>query len=31
VIQENGFGDLRIEELNERCGFWREVAGDVPI
>jgi len=31
VIQENEFGDSRVAELNERCGFWRQVAGDVPI
>ncbi|TVY41690.1 putative secreted lipase [Lachnellula occidentalis] len=31
VIQEEGFRNLRVQELNERCGFWRQVAGDVPV
>ena len=31
MIEEEGFGDVRVGELNERCGFWRQVAGDVPV
>lgn len=31
VIEADGFVDLRVDELNERCGFWRQVADDVPI
>jgi hypothetical protein len=31
VIRENGFGNLDVGGLDDRCGFWRQVAGDVPI
>lgn len=31
VIEADGFENLRVDELSERCGFWRQVADDVPI
>jgi hypothetical protein len=31
VIESGGFENIKVEMLNERCGFWREVAADVPI
>ncbi|KUJ22560.1 carboxylesterase [Mollisia scopiformis] len=31
VILADGFQDLKVEMLGERCGFWRSVSADVPI
>jgi hypothetical protein len=31
VILPNGFENVEVDMLNTRCGFWREVADDVPI
>ena len=31
VIESGGFDNIKVNMLNERCGFWREVAADVPI
>ncbi len=31
VIESGGFDDIKVEMLNERCGFWRKVAADMPI
>jgi hypothetical protein len=31
VILPDGFENLEVSMLNARCGFWREVADDVPI
>jgi hypothetical protein len=31
VIEANGFENVKVPQLNERCGFWRQVADDVPI
>jgi len=31
VIRESGFGNLDVGGLDDRCGFWRQVARDVPI
>jgi hypothetical protein len=31
VIQADGFETVNVDELNRRCGFWRQVADDVPI
>ncbi|CZR50891.1 probable carboxylesterase [Phialocephala subalpina] len=31
VVEADGFEKLKVDELGERCGFWRQVADDVPI
>ena len=31
VIEADGFENVRVDQLNERCGFWRQVADDIPI
>jgi hypothetical protein len=31
VILPDGFENVKVDMLNARCGFWREVADDVPI
>lgn len=31
VIESSGFENVRVDTLNKRCGFWRQVAADVPI
>lgn len=31
AIEADGFAELRVVQLNERCGFWRGVADDVPV
>ena len=31
VIESAGFANVRVDQLNERCGFWRQVANDIPI
>ena len=31
VVEADGFEKLKVDELGERCGFWRQVAKDVPI
>jgi hypothetical protein len=31
VIATTGFSNVKAEKLDERCGFWSENAGDVPI
>lgn len=31
VIEADGFEDLKVGMLDDRCGFWRSVAADVPI
>jgi hypothetical protein len=31
VIKSDGFENVKVEMLDKRCGFWREVAADVPI
>jgi len=31
VILPDGFENVEVDMLNARCGFWREVADDVPI
>jgi hypothetical protein len=31
AILQNGFENVRVDKLNERCGFWRQVANDVPV
>jgi hypothetical protein len=31
VVEADGFANTEADELNMRCGFWREVANDVPI
>jgi len=30
-INSNGFATAKADKLNARCGFWRQVANDVPI
>lgn len=31
MIESGGFENVKVEMLDNRCGFWREVAADVPI
>lgn len=31
VIESSGFENVKVDMLNKRCGFWRQVAADVPI
>jgi len=31
VIEADGFANMRVDQLNARCGFWRQVADDIPI
>lgn len=31
MIKSDGFDNIKVEMLDNRCGFWREVAADVPI
>lgn len=31
VIEADGFANVRVDQLNERCGFWRQVANDIPV
>lgn len=31
VIETNGFKNVNVNMLDNRCGFWREIAADVPI
>lgn len=31
VIKSDGFENVKVEMLDKRCEFWREVAADVPI
>lgn len=31
VIEEDGFEGVRLEELKERCEFWRDVGRRVPV
>jgi hypothetical protein len=31
AVKSDGFENLKVEMLSQRCGFWREVADDVPI
>jgi hypothetical protein len=31
VILQNGFDNVKVDDLNKKCGFWRQVANDVPI
>lgn len=31
VIESTGFANVRVDQLNARCGFWRQVANDIPI
>lgn len=31
VISEDGFHNVKIRELRERCDFWRQSARDVPF
>jgi hypothetical protein len=31
VVKSGGFENVGVEMLDKRCGFWREVADDVPI
>lgn len=31
VITADGFADVEVEELGLRCGFWRQLADDVPV
>ncbi|KAG0650660.1 putative secreted lipase [Hyphodiscus hymeniophilus] len=30
-VETDGFANVRVDSLNARCGFWRQVADDVPI
>jgi len=31
VIKSDGFENVKVDMLDKRCGFWREVAVNVPI
>jgi hypothetical protein len=31
IIKSDRFENVKVEMLDKRCGFWREVAADVPI
>ncbi|KAH8815335.1 carboxylesterase [Xylogone sp. PMI_703] len=31
VVESSGFANVRVDELNKRCGFWRQVANHVPV
>jgi hypothetical protein len=31
VIEASGFENVRVDQLNARCGFWRQVADDIPL
>lgn len=31
VIEAIVFRDSKVDMLDNKCGFWREVAGDIPI
>lgn len=31
VIAMSGFTTTRVDQLKERCGFWMDVAANVPI
>lgn len=31
VITSNGFENLKLKQLRDRCNLWREVGGDVPV
>lgn len=30
-ISMSGFSNTKVKQLKERCGFWMDVAGNVPI
>ncbi|KAL3426776.1 carboxylesterase [Phlyctema vagabunda] len=31
VVKTDGFETAKVDSLNERCGFWRQVADSIPI
>jgi len=31
VIAADGFENVKVNELDQKCGFWRQVASDIPI
>ena len=31
MIEASGFENVEVDQLNARCGFWRQVADDIPL